>query len=225
MTSATKFANSRWSTVAMVLLSLVALGLMGFVVASLFETSAASERLAAYGVYPTRTVAVTPLAVIIVTVLALFMTVDGEWRGYRGAELGVAVVAVCAFILGYQQWLDGRRETSFDKYYERLDGADRRLENWPAAQAMLNQFWGGGLKSDDFQRYNYIWVELDNLEYMLEKYKLGYVRADHALRAVETFASRCESSEFREVLESVANIKAGYHGTTVGLATRVCKSR
>jgi hypothetical protein len=93
--------------------------------------------------------------------------------------------------LGYLQWRAARHESSFDKYYDKLDIANRRFDSW-RIEALKNQ-------PEDLQshlRTMFIFAELDNLEYVLEKYKLGYVRQGLVRRAIRTFRSRCEDQAF-----------------------------
>jgi hypothetical protein len=50
----------------------------------------------------------------------------------------------------------------------------------------------------NYDRSAYVYEELDNLEYALERYEGGLASAYTTSRAVMTFASRCRSAEFRQ---------------------------
>ena len=144
----------------------------------------------------------------------------------NSGPMATAVVAAGVFLLGFQQWRAARYEVSLDKYYDRLEKADERLEKWPHARKMLAHFWQGSPDDISFQKLNYVYVELDNLEYVIEKYKLGYISAEQALRGLHTFRSRCLSDEFREIastcIDSLEYI--GYYETTAQVVRRVCAS-
>ncbi len=113
----------------------------------------------------------------IVSLIALALVSAARW--VEGAEAATrvlpTVVALSALVLGFQQWRANRIETSMDKFYERLDRADLRLEGWSHARAVVAHLWEGQSGQEAYERTNYFYVELDNLEYVIEKYKLGYV--------------------------------------------------
>ncbi len=85
-------------------------------------------------------------------------------------SLGVATIA-------YRQWRGARHEISIDKYYDRLETANKRLEaldiDKPAAEDM------------------HVFAELDKLEYVIVKYEYGYISPVLALRAVKNFRGLC----------------------------------
>jgi hypothetical protein len=161
-----------------------------------------------------------------VCIVALTVVLIGQFTDHSegGARLATIVLAVGAYILSYQQWRAARNEISLDKFYERLDKADQRLENWPNARSMLRHFWGEETNEEWYQKLNYMYVELDNLEYVIEKYKLGYIHPEQALRGLRTFRSRSMAPQFRELLmESINELEdAGYQRTTVEVVLRVC---
>jgi hypothetical protein len=73
-------------------------------------------------------------------------------------SVAVAVVALGTVGVAHQHRRAARHEASLDKLYERLALANDRLE-----------------RVSDTARSIYIFTELDNLEYVIEKYKLGYI--------------------------------------------------
>ena len=50
----------------------------------------------------------------------------------------------------------------------------------------------------NYDKSRYVYIQLDNLEYALERYALGHASAYSTARAVMTFASRCGSDEFKK---------------------------
>jgi hypothetical protein len=120
-------------------------------------------------------------------------------------DITLGVLTTGAFLIAYQQWREARYEQSLEKFYDRLELANRRLE-----------------KLDNTNTFDmYIFTELDNLEYVIEKYRLDYMSSAHAVRAKRTFYSRCEQEEFREKALYWVGV-AGYQPTTVEVVKRIC---
>jgi hypothetical protein len=103
------------------------------------------------------------------------------------------ITVLIAFGLGYQQWRAARHEIAFDKYYDRLDLANIKFDAWRFEELKEDRN-----KLKDHLLSMFVFAELDNLEYILEKYKLGYVKQELAERALRTFRSRCEDNPFCE---------------------------
>ncbi len=91
--------------------------------------------------------------------------------GVTGAQLARALITFAGLGLGYQQWRAARHEISLDKYYERLNLANQRLNDWTAARALYyrNEILQPEAEQDaqkaEHERFMYVCVELDNLEY------------------------------------------------------------
>ena len=114
------------------------------------------------------------------------------------------MVALGALWLGLQQWLAARHETSMDKFYDRLDRASKRLDELNLCRIKPNPLPG---KRETYELIACVYTELDNLEYAVEKYRLGYMKDEFAHRALKTFENRCQYPEFRRlVLEMVDNV-------------------
>ncbi len=115
----------------------------------------------------------------------------------------------------YKQWRAGRQESSFDKYYERLESTNDRFSAW-REKALA----GDPVQLLDHLKTMYVFSELDNLEYIIEKYKLAYVKQDLVERALCAFHSRCRSDAdfvtraLRWVGEGHDATIAGYQETT-----------
>jgi hypothetical protein len=66
----------------------------------------------------------------------------------------------------------------------------------------------------------YFFSEADNLEYVIEKYKLGYIDKEHAARAADTFRDRCRHAKFRDLIEKHID-DCGYQEETKSVARRL----
>jgi hypothetical protein len=124
-------------------------------------------------------------------------------------DVAVVILTTGVLLVGYTQWRAGRYEISLDKYYDRLDLSNSYLEKA-----------NGGLSSTTM----YAFVELDTLEYVVEKYKLAYILPHHAYRAVKAFEVHCKDQKGlrNEALEIVKG--AGYQETTVEIVTKIIKN-
>jgi len=116
--------------------------------------------------------------VVLVTVLAAWLTtlckLERIFQGADAKSVAQLILSLGVLLIGYQQWRDARQEASFERFYERLRIANDRRDK---------------LGADPFTMY--VFAELDNLEYVIERYKLGYVSAELAGRGLRTFRSRC----------------------------------
>jgi hypothetical protein len=122
------------------------------------------------------------------------------WGG--NIELIAAIVAGGALAVAYIEWLLGRRESSMDKFYERLVLANNYRREVRAPREL-------GIGDVEL----YVFSELDNLEYVIERYRFGYMSAALALRGVRTFQSRLENiNGFRERLPDLDD--CGYSAHT-----------
>lgn len=137
---------------------------------------------------------------------------------FNGVQTATAVIALGAFILGYQQWRSARFETSIEKFYERLEASNKRLQEWSTVRELL----GAVDDQPHFLQSMYVFSELDNLEYVVQKYKYGYMSAEQALRGVMTFKARCVHVKFRERAKSCLAI-GGYSSEMIEIFDNVCK--
>jgi hypothetical protein len=166
-------------------------------------------------------VGATPMALIVGIVIVAIAAgaivqlklVPGEWlAGLNGAAVAGLVITLGGAFVTYQQWRAARYEAALDKFYDKLEIANRRRE----------ALKGEG-EVDPFDMY--IFTELDNLEYTLEKYKLGYVMLAQLCRSLEMFRMRCEGIEgFADGASDFVG-RAGYHPTTAGIVRDICAER
>ena len=158
----------------------------------------------------------------IVSFIAIATSLIFQFLGNAdGANFAITIITLGAFILAYQQWDEAKNETSIDKYYERLDLTNSRLNDWSAARAMLPDFWKAQDR-ESFEKTMYVYLELDNLEYAIEKYRLGYMSATVAYRSLETFKSRAESPEFRKLALEYVVKSSGYQNITEKVVANIC---
>ncbi len=125
----------------------------------------------------------------------------------KGYQVAGGVLALGAFLVGYHQWRAARRETSMDRFYDRLKIANDNLA-----------------KLEDTNPFHmYVFSELDNLEYVIEKYRLGYMSPDQALRGLRTFQSRLKQPKGQEFADSaeVALVNSAYSPSTCAVVRRV----
>jgi hypothetical protein len=107
-------------------------------------------------------------------------------------------------VIAYRQWISARQEISIDKYYDRLDSSNQKL-------ALL------GVPPREL----HVYAELDKLEYVTVKYKLGYLPPELALRAFQNFEGHCRAEDFRQYLREKLP-PAAYLDETRRLAGIIC---
>jgi hypothetical protein len=118
----------------------------------------------------------------------------------RGAPETVVggLVALGAVLVGAQQFAAARNEVSLEKFYDRLQVTNDRLEEYRATREFIGLPYGwtqDRVDDDQFHRRMYVFRELDNLEYSIAKYRIGFMSRDNAHRSLRTFTARCAVSE------------------------------
>jgi hypothetical protein len=151
-------------------------------------------------------------AIVAAAVVQLKLVPDDWLAGLNGAAVGALVITLGGAFVTYQQWRAARYEAALDKFYDKLEIANRRRE------ALKDEG-----KVDPFDMY--IFTELDNLEYTLEKYKLGYVMLAQLCRSLEMFRRRCEGIKgFADGASDLVS-RAAYHPTTEAIVRDICSER
>jgi hypothetical protein len=119
-------------------------------------------------------------------------------------SLGIAIVA-------YRQWIAARYEISIDKYYDRLDVANRRLEL---------------LYPDDanHKKIMHVFAQLDKLEYVIIKYELGYISPLLARRAILDFTGHSKTPGFC-ALASRWVVEGSYLSKTQEIVLLICREQ
>jgi len=143
------------------------------------------------------------LIVLILIIAVAFAVVQYGWP----STLIAAFVALWAVWLGYSQFIDVRNENSIDKFYDRLNLTNKKLDEWPSTRAFAGPWYNrdGGQVGQNYtgdeekdrrmhEAYKitmYVCLELDNLECALVKYDAGYMNSSNVLRCLDTFKQRC----------------------------------
>jgi hypothetical protein len=168
----------------------------------------------------------------IVALTILMLSIFAQYLPIHQAVPNIitGIVAIGALILGYQQWRAARNEKSLEKFYERLELTNQKFEAWPGARELLGQYpvlEGSESEREEvlFQRAMYTFRELDNLEYALAKYKLGYMSSEYALRSLKIFQHRCDSPAFSELALRCCTIDAAYQAETIKVVKKICSTR
>jgi hypothetical protein len=159
---------------------------------------------------------------LIVLALAVVLAISARFPGVFTAEgmresAVAAVLGVGVLVLGLQQWRAARKELSLDKFYERLAATNRWLDEYEEARPFAGPWPSKDGESDvrAFRKRMYVYLELDNLEYALAKYNLGYMDLQDAYRSLRTFRQRCgASAEFCELAQECVEGNTGFNEAT-----------
>lgn len=169
------------------------------------------------------------IGIIIITILIVNIIGQNLPVHESVPDIITGIVATGALILGYQQWRAARNEQSLEKFYERLELTNQKFESWPGARELLGKYpiiEGSENESEEvlFQRAMYTFRELDNLEYAMAKYKLGYMSSEYALRSLKIFQHRCDSPAFRELALRCCTTDTAYQSETVKVVKKICST-
>jgi len=118
------------------------------------------------------------------------------------------LLSAIAVMIAYWQWRAARIEISIDKYYDRLDVANKRLETLDNSQ--------------ESKANMHVFAELDKLEYVIVKYEMRYMTAELTYRGLENFKQHCaDRPDFNQkALHWVK--KASYLQKTRKVVEKVC---
>jgi len=127
------------------------------------------------------------------------------------------LVTAGALLLAIRQWRHHRNEVSISGSLDRLDIVNRYFSDPDHHDVVRHYFgaeettgWNAGIESwAEWSRRMYVFMELDNLQYGLEKYRLGYSSAYQALRVVDLFAARAQSRVFLAAAKSLVGESGG----------------
>jgi hypothetical protein len=136
-------------------------------------------------------------------VVKVFSLAPVPWSQAFTAILSLGIASIA-----YLQWRAARQEISIDKYYDRLEVANKRLE---------------ALEAKPTPEDMYTFSELDKLEYVIVKYEHGYISPLLALRALKNFHGVCLDHEgFRERASRWVT-KASYGEITRRVVKAICE--
>ncbi len=131
-----------------------------------------------------------------------------------------AIGAAGIFLLTYIQWRLARQEASFEKYYDRMVGT---IEN--VRQCGLEEAGEDRNRRLDHLRNIRVFDQIDNIEYVFGKYRLGYIDTDVLDRATRNFWSECQQDWFVEKVVFRLKTIHTYQPDTVAAAKYILKHR
>ena len=172
------------------------------------EVFDAAETLEQYG-FPRKS-AIKEIAAIVLflAIVSLVIWLVGVER-VAWTQAFSAILSLGVAIVAYRQWRAARHEISIDKYYDRLEVANKRLEALDTDKPT----------ADDM----HVFAELDKLEYVIAKYEYGYMSPVLALRALNNFRAICmDRRGFRGRASEWVN-KASYRPITRLIVNKVCE--
>jgi hypothetical protein len=133
-----------------------------------------------------------PATFALSTGVPVYLWWDHVNQTVKWTDVSQVASGIAAFLVLFWQWRRARQEASLEKFYDRLDMANKRMvavveqelaQKDPRHQSPLVGVSIFGM---------WVFAELDNLEYAIEKYRLGYMSGENFDRAVATFESRCK---------------------------------
>jgi hypothetical protein len=139
-----------------------------------------------------RTIVVLLTTLVVILIFTGSLLIPTEFSDQVAKAIGGAVVFF-GIGYGFVQWNAARHEVTFDKYYERIDMGNERIND-----RRLAQYQGNKEATVDHYFNMLVFAEIDNLEYVLGKYRLGFVNFELTNRSIRTFRAQCDDVAFRE---------------------------
>ncbi len=160
------------------------------------------------------------LLVFLLTVGATALATVGQGTDTVARAVTTAMTFV-ALTVAIWQWRNVRHEGAIDKFYERLHLSNQMRLN--AAEAAFTMREAQAAQVPDGQPEHlfvldgsgtycelavnfYVYTELDNLEYVVHKYRHGYISRDMANRALHNFQTRFRMPGFEEHLKKLYGV-------------------
>ena len=149
------------------------------------------------------------LILVVVSVILWVIITTYNFERVPWSQAFTAILSLGIAMIAYRQWRAARYEISIDKYYDRLETANKRLEALQTDKPTPEDM--------------YAFSELDKLEYVIVKYEHGYISPVLALRALENFKGVCmDRAGFRDIALHWVN-KASYRKVTRRVVGSVCR--
>jgi len=127
----------------------------------------------------------------------------------EGVRTTGTFLTAIAFVFGLFQWKAARREASFERYYDRLKIANDSFDDYKEEE-LTNTARNEEMKTHRF--FMFLFAELDNLEYILQKHCLGYVDQILVDRALQHFWARCMDANIGKDLKAAILSRFGEDG-------------
>ena len=130
------------------------------------------------------------------------------------------VILTLSLLMALHQWHESVEQAALVNYEKEI-AESNKVEERPSVRAMMSDMYPAIKQAaPDYDRSEYVYLQLDNLEYALERYRDGLASAYTTSRAVMTFAVHCQTQEFRQrVVRQVA--VASYSPVTVDVVFHV----
>lgn len=171
----------------------------------------AAEELEQYGFprkSPIRELAAIVLFLAIVSLVIWIVVKQFGFERVAWSQAFTAILSLGIAVIAYRQWRAARHEISIDKYYDRLEVVNKRLEVLPIDTP----------SPEDMHTF----AELDKLEYVITKYEYGYMSPVLALRALNNFRGLCMDRKGFRGKASHWVTRASYRKVTIRVVTKVC---
>jgi hypothetical protein len=134
---------------------------------------------------------------ILFLLIAIFVDVHFARRNIQ-LNLGQRILTL-GLLLAVFQWHSALEQDAMQRYESESAGANA-AESSESVAHMLGPILYPGSTPEAHTNVRYVYVQLDNLEYALERYEHGFASPYTTMRAVTAFARHCQlSHEFRDV--------------------------
>jgi len=155
----------------------------------------------------TRWLPVLIAAVTLLVIGAIICFAEPLVRAGVKIEVGQVLVAA-TLIFGVFQWRAALEKDALEKYQAEIKEANEKKLQWESIPRFMERHY-----PDRREHCFYVYQQLDNLEFALERYLRGFTSAYTASRAVFTFESKCRVPRFREL--AAVLIKQGSYSAPV----------
>lgn len=132
------------------------------------------------------------------------------------------IAAMAAIGFGFDQWKRVREERGIEDFYGRLESLNKLYLELGVDRKLLGFSQAVHSSKESFQDVMLVFREIDNLECIIQKYRLGLVGADLAVRAAMVFIARCSDDDFRGTAHEIVGEGSAYMPTTCHVVRALC---
>lgn len=139
-----------------------------------------------------------------VTIIILFLVFKNSIAVSK-FDAAALVVAITGGFIGFNEWRSCRYENSIEKFYERLAESNKTLMD-PSVSRLI-------FEADEVcesKAIMYVYGELDNLDYVIQKYRNWLMNAQQTQRGLTTFQERLVKTNFMKYLDTHCSKNLGY---------------
>jgi hypothetical protein len=140
---------------------------------------------------------ITKIVVFLIAALFLSMAIVASFFE-TFHHLITPLVALSGFIVAYFQWIQVRRDESFEKSIDRLNYNNSYIQSHPDVTKVvphLNSTFGQ-CSEEETKEHMYVYLELDLLEHAIDKYQRGFSFKQDLLERLHTLSSRCHNGSY-----------------------------